>query len=605
MTAPIFVILLFGGVPIAFVLGLAAVAYIVESDNTVLFDSFALQMFGGLENYGLLAIPLFMLTGELMNEGGVTKRLIAAARVFVGGFRGGLAWINLVANMFMAAIVGSAASQIAIMSRAMVPAMEAEGYDRGFAAASTAAGGLLAPVIPPSMLFVIFAVLAQIPVSDMFLAGILPGLLMFGSFAVVIAIIGFVSPFPGGTWMTRAEALRALAAALPAVTIPGAIIGGILFGFATPTESAAVASVVALALGMLVYRELRLSDLWPAFKRTAQNAALVILMIAAANVFGWVVIYEAIPQKLAARVQPSLHVTQQALGGAGQGYARQAQDADLDRADLQRERVEARGSGRSVEHRAREDAGAGPGCHRVGQVRGGDAGGRAFIKRVAAEGVADDRARPGALGRQDKAALRQIPKADMALRSHPAGRGEGRKANLLGGQNLNGAVGLGVGYDGKVDLPPTQCVQRVAAGDVGRNAGHVVLQIADRQKRETGGDVVAKTNAQLAGLAIAQIAELALKLFEFDQMARDHVEQKFASGGQADAGGDALEHVHTDRFLEGLHRPVERGGGDGQRLGGLSDGALPLDQAYRVVDFQVFHGRAPVWCKKRTTAPQN
>jgi hypothetical protein len=148
-------------------------------------------------------------------------------------------------------------------------------------------------------------------------------------------------------------------------------------------------------------------------------------------------------------------------------------------------------------------------------------------------------------------------------------------------------------------------VQRVAAGDVGRNAGHVVLQIADRQKRETGGDVVAKTNAQLAGLAIAQIAELALKLFEFDQMARDHVEQKFASGGQADAGGDALEHVHTDRFLEGLHRPVERGGGDGQRLGGLSDGALPLDQAYRVVDFQVFHGRAPVWCKKRTTAPQN
>jgi TRAP-type transport system large permease protein len=300
MTAPIFAILLFGGVPIAFVLGLAAVAYIVESDNTVLFDSFALQMFGGLENYGLLAIPLFMLTGELMNEGGVTKRLIAAARVFVGGFRGGLAWINLVANMFMAAIVGSAASQIAIMSRAMVPAMEAEGYDRGFAAASTAAGGLLAPVIPPSMLFVIFAVLAQIPVSDMFLAGILPGLLMFGSFAVVIAAIGFVSPFPGGRWMTRAEALRALAEALPAIAIPGAIIGGILFGFATPTESAAVASVVAFVLGMLVYRELRISDLWPAFRRTAQNAALVILMIAAANVFGWVVIYEAIPQKLAA-----------------------------------------------------------------------------------------------------------------------------------------------------------------------------------------------------------------------------------------------------------------------------------------------------------------
>ncbi|MEQ8366550.1 MAG: TRAP transporter large permease [Roseicyclus sp.] len=300
MTAPIFAILLFGGVPIAFVLGLAAVAYIVESDNQILFDSFALQMFGGLENYGLLAIPLFMLTGELMNEGGITKRLINAARVFVGGFRGGLAWINLLANMFMAAIVGSAASQIAIMSRAMVPAMEAEGYDRGFAAASTAAGGLLAPVIPPSMLFVIFAVLAQIPVGEMFLAGLVPGLLMFISFAVVIATIGFFNPFPAGRWMTRPQALRALAEAVPAVTIPAAIIGGVLFGFATPTESAAVASVVALLLGTLVYRELKLGDLWPAFKRTAQNAALVILMIATANVFGWVVIYEAIPQKLAA-----------------------------------------------------------------------------------------------------------------------------------------------------------------------------------------------------------------------------------------------------------------------------------------------------------------
>lgn len=126
MTALVFAILLFGAVPIAIVLGLAAVAYVLESGNTVLFDSFAQQMFSGLENYGLLAIPLFMLTGELMNEGGITSRLINAARVFVGGFRGGLAWINLVANMFMAAIIGSAASQIAIMSRAMVPAMERE-----------------------------------------------------------------------------------------------------------------------------------------------------------------------------------------------------------------------------------------------------------------------------------------------------------------------------------------------------------------------------------------------------------------------------------------------------------------------------------------------
>ena len=139
MTPFIFAVLLFGAVPIALVLILTAVWYIAESGNTVLFDSFMQQLFSGVENYGLLAIPLFMLTGELMNEGGMTTRLINAARVFVGGFRGGLAYINLLANMFMAAIIGSAASQIAVMSRAMVPAMEAEGYDKGFAAATTAA----------------------------------------------------------------------------------------------------------------------------------------------------------------------------------------------------------------------------------------------------------------------------------------------------------------------------------------------------------------------------------------------------------------------------------------------------------------------------------
>ena len=124
MTAVIFMVLLLGAVPISLVLILTSAWYIWSSGNTVLFESFSQQLFSGLENYGLLAIPLFMLTGELMNEGGATRRLVRAARVFVGGFRGGLAYINLLANMFMAAIIGSAASQIAVMSRAMVPAME-------------------------------------------------------------------------------------------------------------------------------------------------------------------------------------------------------------------------------------------------------------------------------------------------------------------------------------------------------------------------------------------------------------------------------------------------------------------------------------------------
>ncbi|SFR32284.1 TRAP transporter large permease [Litoreibacter janthinus] len=302
MTPIVFVALLFGAVPIALVLILTSIWYISESGNTVLFDSFMQQLFSGVENYGLLAIPLFMLTGELMNEGGMTSRLINAARVFVGGFRGGLAYINLLANMFMAAIIGSAASQIAVMSRAMVPAMEAEGYDKGFAAATTAAGGLLAPVIPPSMLFVIYGVLAQIPIGDMFLAGIIPGLILVAVFFAVITLIGLFKPMPKGTWMSFKEARSALLACLPAALIPAAIIGGILFGIATPTESAAVASMVAFLIGWLVYGEINPLKLGLLFARTARNASMVIFMIAAANVFGWVIIYEALPQKLAALI---------------------------------------------------------------------------------------------------------------------------------------------------------------------------------------------------------------------------------------------------------------------------------------------------------------
>jgi len=299
MSAVVFIVALLLSVPVAVVLTVTAIWYIWQSGNTVLFDSFAQKMFGGLENYGLLAIPLFMLTGELMNEGGMTRRLVALARIFVGGFRGGLAYINLLANMFMAAIIGSATAQIAVMSRAMVPAMKEEGYGAGFAAATTAAGGLLAPVIPPSMLFVIFGVLAQVPIGDMFIAGIIPGLLLSISFALVIALIGWSRDFPKGVWMTRGEALEAFLAAIPALMVPFAIIGGILFGIATPTESAAVASFIAFLVGWLIYGDLDPRKLGEMFKRTAANASMILFMIAAASVFGWVIIYEELPQKLA------------------------------------------------------------------------------------------------------------------------------------------------------------------------------------------------------------------------------------------------------------------------------------------------------------------
>ena len=271
MILAVFLILLFAAVPIALVLTLTSATYIASSGNHLLFDSFTQQLFGAIENYGLLAIPLFMLAGELMNEGGLTSRLINMARILVGGFRGGLAYINLVANMMMAAIMGSAASQIAIMSRAMVPAMEKEGYSPAYAAAITSAGGLLSPIIPPSMLFVLFGVLAQVPIADMFIAGILPGLLMSALFFLTIALMGLVHEYPKGQWLTAAQAKKAFWMGLPACLIPVLIIGGILTGLVTPTESAALASLGALLIGTCVYKELKFSHLPEIMKRTALN----------------------------------------------------------------------------------------------------------------------------------------------------------------------------------------------------------------------------------------------------------------------------------------------------------------------------------------------
>lgn len=302
MTGLAFLVMLLLAVPIGVVLAMTATFYIWYSGNEILFQSFAQQLFSGVENYGLLAIPLFMLTGELMNEGGATRRLIQAARVFVGGFRGGLAYINLLANMFMAAIIGSAASQIAVMARAMVPAMESEGYSRNFAAATTAAGGLLAPIIPPSMLLVIYGVLAQLPIGDLFIAGIVPGLMLTAGFFIIVALVGLRQQFPKGDWMTMIQARGALFQALPALLIPVAIVGGILGGIATPTESAAVASVVAFLIGFAIYGELDMRRFIAMFLRVAVNSSLVIFLIATANVFGWVVIYEALPQRLTALI---------------------------------------------------------------------------------------------------------------------------------------------------------------------------------------------------------------------------------------------------------------------------------------------------------------
>ncbi|MWD27111.1 TRAP transporter large permease subunit [Aquicoccus sp. SCR17] len=291
------------GVPIAFALIAFAIVMIWAGGDMILFQSLPQQFFGGLENYGLLALPLFILLGEFMNAGGIGRRLMAFALALLGSVKGGLAYVNLLANMMMASILGSTVAQITIMSRVAVPEMERTGYPRDVSVAITAAGGMLAPIIPPSMLFIIFGVIAQLPIGDLFIAGIVPGVVLFLIFLVVIAWLGRRHGFPPSERVTLRERVRAVLDAVPAALIPVVIIGSILGGIATPTESAAVASIMAILIGLFVYREMRLADLWPAFVRAAASSSVVLFLIAAAGLFSWVITFNNVPALVSAWLQ--------------------------------------------------------------------------------------------------------------------------------------------------------------------------------------------------------------------------------------------------------------------------------------------------------------
>ena len=291
------------GVPIGVCLCLAGIVYIFATDATVLFQSFPSQMFGGVDSYGLIAIPLFILIGEIMGSGGITRRLVDLAMGFVGSVRGGLAYVNILANMMLASIIGSATAQVAIMSKIMVPEMEKQGYDKTFAAGVTVYGGMLGPIIPPSVMFVVYSVLAQVAVGDMLMAGILPGILLTLLFFIVIACMGLVYNYPRSEKKTLRERARTIALASPTLLIPIVIVGSILAGIANPTESAAVGAVVSALVGRFVTRELRFSMLPQILLRSAVYSAIVLFLVAAAAVFSWLLIYGKVPQAAAAWIQ--------------------------------------------------------------------------------------------------------------------------------------------------------------------------------------------------------------------------------------------------------------------------------------------------------------
>ena len=306
ITGLAFLTLLLLRVPIGFVLLGSSITFILASGNLRLLAATPQILFNGLEVYGLLAIPLFILLGEIMNEGGITGRLITAARVWLRRVPNELSFVSLFSNLMLASILGSATAQIAVMSRVMVPSMERAGYDRSYAAAITAAGGLLGPIIPPSMAFIMYGVVSQVSIGRLFIGGIIPGLLLFAFMCIYIALRPAKLRDAAERFDTEgadSSKWRATRNALLSLSIPAIIVGGIALGIVTPTESAALAIFAAILLGGLCFRELKWQSIPGILERTTVNSALVFFLIVSANIFGFVLIYNQIPNQVAALVQ--------------------------------------------------------------------------------------------------------------------------------------------------------------------------------------------------------------------------------------------------------------------------------------------------------------
>ena len=284
--------------PIAVAIGAASLlCIIIQGDFPLMMV--VQKMFGGVDSFHLMAVPLFMFTGVIMEEGGISRRIIDLANALVGWLPGGMAAVTIVSAMFFAGISGSAAADAAAVGAILIPAMKKSGYDSDFAAAVQASGGSIGVIIPPSIPMIIFGFLTGASIGRLFAGGILPGILIGVSLIAVATAISRKKGYAAtgafaleAVWFSFKRALLALGA-------PVIILGGILFGIFTATESAAVAVVYALAVGMFVYKKIKPKDLFPLFRDGAVTSAIVMFIIAMASVFSWIAAMEDIPARLA------------------------------------------------------------------------------------------------------------------------------------------------------------------------------------------------------------------------------------------------------------------------------------------------------------------
>ena len=297
----VFLVSLFLGVPVALCLAFTSVAGLMLHDTSLLVV--VQRMFQGFNSFSLLAVPFFVLAGDLMNKCGITQRLIDFSYMLVGRIPGGLAHSNIAASMFLGGISGSAVADAAAIGSIMVPGMIRNGYNPGFSAAVTAAASTLGPIIPPSILMVIMGVTTGMSIGGLFMAGIVPGIMLglgMMAYSYVVAIRENYPRDPNP--LTVKRFCREFWKALPALMAPTIIMGGIMFGIFTSTEAAAVAVLYALLLG-ICHRTLRMKDLIEVLGSSVLTTAVLLLIIGTANAFAWLLAAEQIPNQLAELIQ--------------------------------------------------------------------------------------------------------------------------------------------------------------------------------------------------------------------------------------------------------------------------------------------------------------
>ena len=292
-----FVLGLVIGVPVAVTLGLSSMAYLLFADIPLVV--IPQKMYAGMDSFVLLCIPGFILAGNLMNAGGITERIVRFANALVGWMRGGLAQANIAASMLFGGVSGTAVADVASVGGMMIPGMKKVGYPAPFAAAVTAASSTVGPMIPPSVPMIIVGSLSGLSVGKLFLAGAVPGLML--GFAMMIAtyFIARRRNFPREPWQGMRELLSSFTGAVWAIAMTVLIVGGLLVGITTPTETAVIASLYAAIVGLLIYRELPVRRIPGIIVNSAISSAGILVLVGTANVFGWILVAERIPQMLA------------------------------------------------------------------------------------------------------------------------------------------------------------------------------------------------------------------------------------------------------------------------------------------------------------------